>query len=216
MRDTRMSSKYFEDYLGYQYTRIEKKKVKIDTNDGDKEKTQRVLLSLVGYEIDLLRAEFSIGAPAEILKGLLLDAASDISAYANPTKETLTVALSLSVMLDCPEAAEMITLAHSTCVKSDRVLTCLATFASTKEMVWKTSLSLEEEYSALEKGIDEESLAAYLSDWYTNHSDYAWYNAHLRDTETYCGYWSFEAAALAKIAGVRTEHLSENEYFPVL
>ena len=60
MRDTRKSFDYFKDYLDYQYLRIDKKTAKL--KDSDEEKRQRILVSLTGYEVDLLKAEFSIGA----------------------------------------------------------------------------------------------------------------------------------------------------------
>jgi hypothetical protein len=60
MRDIRKNQDYFKKYLDYQYSRIEKKTAKLEDCDNDKK--QRVLMSLTGYEVDLLKAEFSAGA----------------------------------------------------------------------------------------------------------------------------------------------------------
>ncbi|MFC3931615.1 PoNe immunity protein domain-containing protein [Streptococcus dentapri] len=50
--------------------------------------------------------------------------------------------------------------------------------------------------------------------WYYAHSEAAWYNSHLRDTDSYYGYWSFDTAALCKIRGIYDERLKDLDYFP--
>ena len=68
-------------------------------------------------------------------------------------------------------------------------------------------------FNAVDK---EEALRNYLTGWYEAHSEYAWYDAHLKDTDTYCGYWSFESAAVVKILGLREERVKNIEYYPSL
>ena len=76
------------------------------------------------------------------------------------------------------------------------------------------------EYEFLDKifnSNDKEAvLNEYLSKRYDAHSDYAWYNYHLRKTDTYCGYWSFESAAVAKILKLDNGKIYNLDYYPVL
>ena len=62
----------------------------------------------------------------------------------------------------------------------------------------------------------EDAMLLYLNNWYENHAEHAWYDSHLRDTDTYCGYWSFEAAAIAKILRLNEDKLKNSVYYPVL
>ncbi|MBM7643126.1 PoNe immunity protein domain-containing protein [Streptococcus loxodontisalivarius] len=50
--------------------------------------------------------------------------------------------------------------------------------------------------------------------WYYAHSEAFWYNSHLRDTESYYGYWSFDTAALCKIRGIYDERFKDMDFFP--
>ncbi len=64
---------------------------------------------------------------------------------------------------------------------------------------------------------DEDAIVAirnYLSDWYRCQSYEYWYGNDKSDSDTYFGYWSFEAGALAAILGVDPEQLKDKKYFP--
>ena len=50
--------------------------------------------------------------------------------------------------------------------------------------------------------------------WYNNHKDAYWYNSHKSKADTYCGYWCFEIAALAKIFNIDDTILRESQYYP--
>lgn len=50
--------------------------------------------------------------------------------------------------------------------------------------------------------------------WYDKHRDAYWYNSHKSRSNTYCGYWCFEIAALVKIFGIDDTLLRENQYYP--
>jgi hypothetical protein len=60
-------------------------------------------------------------------------------------------------------------------------------------------------------------LTAYLkSGWYTKHKTCVWYNSHnnSRNGLAYSGYWSLEAAAIAKILGISVDPKLKLKYFP--
>ncbi|CDM67395.1 hypothetical protein CM240_0225 [Clostridium bornimense] len=53
-----------------------------------------------------------------------------------------------------------------------------------------------------------------LNKWYHEHYDAYWYNSHKSVNDTYCGYWCFEVAALAKIFNVDDTCLKSNKFYP--
>lgn len=218
MRDKRKDKEYYRAYLDYQYSRIEKKSAKLAKSDG--EKRQRVLVSLTGYEIDLLKAEFSYGTSKENLKTLLIRAMSIVSENANVTFDDLLTLLSIAVMLDAGSDAKKLIDSKASTISGDRLLNFLSTYIEKGKGEWNQSISLRKEYELLNKVFisddKEAALNEYLKKWYETHSDYAWYNSHLRDTDTYCGYWSFESAAVARILKLDDKKLNDLEYYPVL
>lgn len=58
-------------------------------------------------------------------------------------------------------------------------------------------------------------LKEYLQEkWYDIHRECAWYDSHLSSKHTYCGYWSFEAGAIAKILNLDDSSLKNIQYYP--
>jgi hypothetical protein len=51
-------------------------------------------------------------------------------------------------------------------------------------------------------------------EWYKGHKDAYWYDNHKSKHDTFFGYWSFEAAAVVKIAGIDDSSFRDNEYYP--
>lgn len=216
MRDTRKSKEYFDEYLKYQRSRIEKKTAKLP--ESDEGKKQRILMSLTGYEVDLLKAEYSCGASKERMKELLLSAIGIAKEYKNMTYEDLLNLLSISVLVGERANASALIEANKEKVFNDRLLNFFALYIQEKEPLWKKELSLLDEFAGLDKVFwsDEKAveLLSYLNSWYDNHSCYGWYNSHLSDSDTYCGYWSFESAAIAIILGIREGTLKASIYYP--
>lgn len=213
-----MDKAYFEKYLDYQYSRIERKVAKIDTADVDKK--QRILVSLTGYEIDLLKAEFSFGATCDDMKTLLNKAIITVNEYENMTYEDLLILLSLSIIVNDSREAKKLVDIHSEKVKGDRLLNLFSRYICDKTVEWNENLQLCKEFEGLnnvfESDEKENALINYLNEWYAKFSEYAWYDSHLRDTDTYCGYWSFESAAIATILGLNDSELKSCEYYPSL
>lgn len=218
MRDIRKDKEYFIKYINYQYTRIEKKVSKLEYSDA--EKKQRIYLSLIGYENDLLKAEFSIGATKEKLCSLFEKTIIRAKEYNNITYDDLLNLLSLAVMLEEKGNCLGLIKSNEAKIKNDRLLNYIAEYIEGKTAQWNMQLSISKEYTELnlvfESNDKEEALLTYLDDWYKKHSEYGWYDSHLNEADTYCGYWSFESAALAKILGLDTEKLQQSVYYPKL
>lgn len=217
MRDRRKNEEYYRAYLDYQYSRIGKKSAKLAESVG--EKRQRVLVSLTGYAIDLLKAEFSYGASKEDLKTLFIRTMGIVSENANVTFDDMLVLLSFTVMLEAGSDAQKFIDTKAKAISEDRLLNYLSTYIENGHGEWNESISLRKEYELLNSVFasddKEAALNRYLEKWYGSHSDYAWYNSHLRDTDTYCGYWSFESAAIVMIMNLDSTKVN-SEYYPVL
>jgi hypothetical protein len=77
-------------------------------------------------------------------------------------------------------------------------------------------------YASLKKAVDETDPAKrsaivkhYLEkEWYKGHKDAYWHDNHKSKHDTFFGYWSFEAAAVVKIAGIDDSSFRDNEYYP--
>jgi DNA-binding GntR family transcriptional regulator len=60
-----------------------------------------------------------------------------------------------------------------------------------------------------------ELLSRYLEkEFYPRHKGVYWHDKHLSKHNTFFGYWSFEAAAVVKQAGIDDSSFRENEYYP--
>lgn len=216
MRDIRKDKEYFDKYLDYQYSRIEKKTAKLE--EADEDKKQRVLVSLTSYEIDLLKAEFSVGATKDNIKTLLNRAVKVACEYENITYEDLLNLLSLSIMVNNKSEAIKLIKMHNEKIRNDRLLRYLSMYINDTKPVWNESIPLKKEFILLDEVINAESkedkLCDYLNSWYKNHYGYSWYNSHLGNEDTYCGYWSFESAAIAVILKLDENKLKDSEYYP--
>ena len=219
MNDINKDKDYYLRYLDYQYERIKNKTDKLRNCEND-EIRQRILVSLTGYEIDLLKAEYSIGTSKEDIKVLFYRAVSIIKEYRKISRGDMLTLLSLSILLDVrPEMRELIE-NNRDLIGNNRLLKCLAVYIESGEIEWNTTLELEEENISINLVFEQDDklkfLQEYHNNWYDNHKDYAWYNSHLSDSDAYCGYWSFETAAIAKIFNMDETDLKKMKYYPIL
>lgn len=214
-----MVKQLWEMEMYYQYSRIEKKVAKL--KDAAEDKKQRILVSLTGYELDLLKAEFSMGATKDKLKTLLNRAIKIVSEYKNITYEDLLNLISLSIMVhDKSEVIKLIKL-HQDKIEKDRLLKFLSMYIMGEKPRWDKTIGLSGEFTLLNKVFESQSkeaeLCDYLKEWYKKRAGYSWYNSHLSSSDTYCGYWSFESAAIAAILELNKDALKEeSEYYPYL
>lgn len=220
MRDIRKDSSYFKRYLDNQKLRIEKKKEKFNGSISDESQKQRILVSLTTYEINLLKAEFSYGATEDELKIYLKNAIDVIKYYKKPAYEDILILLSMAIMLNCIKEAKEYVKVHKELISQDRLLNFLAEYIQDEKIEWNDNISLYKDYAGLNEVFISNnktaSLLNYLEKWYESREEYAWYNSHLRDTETYCGYWCFESAAISKVLHISDDDLKQNVYFPSL
>ena len=108
---------------------------------------------------------------------------------------------------------------ESLCAKNDgRTFDRLIDFILTGnkgsgQLAWEKSYHLLAEAIASK---DAQPLKTYLGRWYSSNRGSEWYDTHKEDDEEllYCGYWCFEAAAVAKRAGIDDGLIRDNKYYP--
>ncbi|MCD8109564.1 MAG: DUF1911 domain-containing protein [Clostridiales bacterium] len=222
MRDNRKSKEYFEKYLEYQRERIQKKESKLQECQGDTDRAQRIYRSLMNYQIDLYFAEFSYGAEKERLGEILKSMLETACAMDHPDYETLLNLLSISIVMDCSEYSlllDKLLNKQNSVIHDDKLLNLFACFIGGNELSWRGSFVSREVYGELDHilGNDiEVVLEKYLAGWYVHRKDMAWYDSHKGTNDTYVGYWSFEAAALAIVFDVDDQRLKNSPYYPVV
>lgn len=77
-------------------------------------------------------------------------------------------------------------------------------------------------YVSIKAALDESDpakraaiLKRYLEkEWYPGHKEVYWYDNHKSKHDTFFGYWSFETAAVVKIAGIDDSSFRDNQYYP--
>lgn len=84
-----------------------------------------------------------------------------------------------------------------------------------------TEFEFPEVYDCLKPILDKKEsldcglLKEYLQEkWYDIHRECAWYDSHKSSKSVYCGYWSFEAGAIAKIFDIDDSSLQNIPYYP--
>jgi prepilin-type processing-associated H-X9-DG protein len=89
------------------------------------------------------------------------------------------------------------------------------------ELRYKHSTFGDKRYESLLNLIKEDKeenllagLKVYLNKWHSRHRNFWFHDGHLEDGPAYIGYWSYEAAAVAKIKGLDLTHTKLGEYFP--
>lgn len=217
MRDKRKDKKYFEAFISFQRTRIEQKESKLKECKDD-EKAARINMSLLKYKMDLLIAEFSYGAKETELKDFLESAVKTAGDIKNVDYESLLVIFSFAVLTkDSKDILDMIN-NNSGIIKEDKLLFCLVQKILHDDAVWEGKLKYPKVFGDLDSIEDkpETTIQVYLKNWYENHKGFSWYDSHNKSTDTYVGYWSFEAAAVAKIFQVNDSGFRQNPYYPII
>ena len=223
MRDTRKDKEYFASFLKDQYSDIIDQSAKLSETK-DPGKKQRILESFVPCYVDLIKAEFSAGSGKDKLTNLMINTCKAAAEYKENSPETLLILMSLAIALDKSNSVKELISKNENLISADRLLSYFAGFLTKGDRKWDNSLRLSPVYAWLDpvlESVDSEEQTERLQNylnyyWYPNHAEYAWYDSHKRDTNTYCGYWSFESATLVKILDLDEQDFKGLEYSPAL
>lgn len=222
LRDPRKDVAYFEAYIEYQKKRINMFAQQLELLEENVEANhQKIALCsryLTNFTADLFSAEYSSGCDIETLRTTF-----DRHIRYFRKNDTITISdtlftFSVAIIfdMDCagiinqskvPDDAVSIELFRRG-TKSDLLTDSLS--KSTSDLM-PTSFLL----SALQGNVTPVELKEYIEhQWYDDNDEMAWYDSHKSDSDTYCGYWCYVGAAIAKILGFDFTAFRGTAYFP--
>lgn len=218
IRDRIKDAKYFEEYIAYQADRIFGKKEKLAACMDDDAKADRIRLSLLHYQLDMIFAKFSNGEGKREIEKVLEESLNTAAAMAKVDYESLMNLLSIAILYDVKKEAVSLIHKHRDAILGDKLLNCLAQFIENGARIWDGKFLVKTAFDRLNDfgiSLDKETvMQSYLEAWYDLHNDAAWYDSHKNQNDTYVGYWCFEGAALARVFALDSRKLNNNKCFP--
>jgi len=229
MRDLLMNEEYFINYVNFQNKRIEKFEALLEKSikdNGIEFKGVRTgQLALLNFYLNKATALYSAGESIEKIKELypLIQKYFVFVWNKEGSYSILLKVLSLGILLNISmeNFQELIFL-----VKNEKMNDCLINrlLHYIDNSVDTVNISpLFEPYIFLDSILLNDNgnnqslllLQDYLENkWYKGHKDCGWYDSHKSNQNTYCGYWSFETAAVAKILNIDDGKLKNTMYYP--
>ena len=229
MRDRLKDKDYFSNYLAYQNKRIDKfeqivqKTIVEKGRDFAGVKTGQIVL--LNFYLDKVSALYSYGVSLQEIRMLY---SSIVKCFVNTWNKdgsysVLLKVLSLAVLLEVSKKDCHEVLTHIQCEKvTDDLISLMENKLNSdiprtfdKEPEYSPYNFLESVVINNDKYQAAMMLKRYLeSEWYSGHDDTGWYDSHKDNSEIYCGYWSYEAGAVAKILQINDDELKNQPYYP--
>lgn len=218
MRDTRRPESYFQKKLQSDMARIQKFQAILDNTPLSNEQGIRIgKLQLARLHLDCTKTAYSMGAGPEEMYGHFLSFLGYYKEVCTPADSVYDVidALSLGVLFESSKAEFLPALEAivERFTSQDGLIHFLIRRLQEQEadklpsqLAYFNRLTKEDDKAAV--------LALELSQWYQHHKGAHWYNSHNSKNSTYCGYWCFEIAALAKILEIDDTPFALNPYYP--
>jgi hypothetical protein len=227
-RDKLKDIGYFEKYLKYQNTRLEKfvslAKQTESTKGLSDAGTQKAYGFVVGFMLDKIYASYSCGKTIEELQQIY-DTLVNTSMKVNFLSYSQLVDIASFAVLLKPEndikakVFGIITKNH----QDDILLEGFGNFLGGKGFVYTSKnfkfKNIYKDISVVmvqsDKNKQIELLADYIrNNWYDSNKESAWYDSHKSKEDVYVGYWCFEGLALSVALGLDSKKLSGLNYIP--
>ena len=224
LRDALKSADYFERYLGYQDARIQKF-TQVLNNLPDHAEMQRKQCStyLANFYKDKLSAMYSFGSTkTELLSTFnfyikYIKGASSIN-YADLSDILAMMILFKNVDVSDPKFVLSVTGFDDPFI----VLLKQELFPGRTIKLRTNELLYPEQYQEFLSIIEEDDSAQatvqlldYVNHrWYANCQDMPWFESHKSSENTYCGYWCWIAAAIAKMKHLDIAFIRTCKYIP--
>lgn len=221
MRDTRKDEQYFDKCIANTRDRIKRFEQKLESGEVLPERTAFICDFILTLKIWMLIARYSRGDDIAQLRGEVELMADDFCKWWDTDAYTDNIRFASMAYLFGADEKVLCRIRESLCAKNqskthDRLIDYILTGEqgdTTGKLAWEKS------YHLLAEAIESKSaqpLKTYLSRWYSSHRSSEWYDTHKMADEKllYKGYWCFEAAAVAKRAGIDDHLIRENKYYP--
>ncbi len=219
VRDTRKNQEYFEDYIANQERRIGKFRQtleQLNASGAEKGKRQQCCLFLENLCWDMLVAQYSYGSGKDVLEEWFTQYCGYVCARDSLTYNEALYVFSMAILLnkrdiDMPAP-----------YPEDSFLGALKSYSKCQVLPQMDKVTLafpekfQEFFRCLQGEMNAKELRNYIEKrWYSSNSDMPWHDADKRSKDTYCGYWCFDGAAVAKIMGFDSDDFTGCPYFPV-
>lgn len=210
-RDRIKNDKYFEEYIIEQNKRIAKFQL-VANQQGDIEKKNKLYRIVANLQKDLFSAKYSIGANIEELRRIFDDYLESLNNTSILDYGELVDIISIGILLDT-DIKNTINKCDLS-LKKDGLVEALLNDGKIGTM----PLLFEEYYSPFYKYLKKEKDISYLeaymeNSWYSNSSEFSWYDSDASKENVYVGYWCWIAAAVVKLRGDKVNN--KNNYLPV-
>ncbi len=224
MRDKIMDEQYFCEYIQQQERRIDRFVTSLENNTVKPDRIASVKSRIDSLKYSILVAEYSYGEDIDKLEPLFIEQLKDMPLYWNENSSYVDMVwmMSLAILFDVDK--------ELFCILSDLACKCKRNDALIDFFIkYKLEDKIEAitgEYSygypyvklsdvVADRENSVKKLKEYLEKhWYKGHGKMPFYNIHKHKDKLYCGYWSFEAGAIAKILKLDDSSLRDVKYYP--
>jgi len=218
MRDTRKSEEYFAKKMQSDAARIAKFEAILQKTDPANQRGLAVgNLQLFTLCLSCTKSAYSVGAALDEVYSWYLRSLhyyKEVCTSADSTFDVIDL-LSMGVLFQRSKAGFLPALETITekFASGDGMISFL--LGHLQERSGDASPSQLDYFNRLMKGEEPSKvLSDELSQWYRHHKAAHWYNSHNSKSNSYCGYWCYEIAALAKIFGVDDAPFAHDPYYP--
>lgn len=234
MRTKIKSKEHFDDYIERQPKRIERFDQKIKDGKVADNNLMSVYRKQFMISLNTFVAMYSRGDDVGEIKKIFLSVIAKMQKGWKDDKEIpadkylfddyvlMLFMLSIGVLLDIDkdEFAKIVAVLDESRRKDKLLEYIIAAKITNRAIV--NELMYEKTYQDLieiTKEVDATKASARMKEflekkWYIGMRNVYWYDNHKSKHDTFFGYWSFEAAAVAKIMNVNKTEMEQNAYFP--
>lgn len=218
MRDKIKKSEYFDNCILYEQNRIDEFTEALNSLDkNNKRGIENANIFLSGFYRNLFKLKYSAGIEINKIFDIYVQW---IKYYKNICTENdslydLVDIFAIGVFFENAKDEYLCFLLEifNKCNITDGLIICFLRYLQGAEYQFiKSDFDyFNELYNSNSK---ETQLKKALFSWYQSHNDAYWFDSHKSKNDTYCGYWSFEAGALAKILNIPDDELKDTLYYP--
>ncbi|MBK9450214.1 MAG: DUF1911 domain-containing protein [Bacteroidetes bacterium] len=234
MRTAFKSEAYFDRFLAESLEIFEETKAKLGAGEIRSDRIPAVRRSLFRHSLHRLIANYSYGVSIKELtpmyrESLSLisicwpdDGSEDMPDYLKDWYVKMLWMLSFGIFLNISDEdfAKIVSVWDKT-GRQDWLIDYLIAYRIPDRPIVDT-LIFPKPYAALKKAVDESDphkrsaiVKHYLEkEWYSGQKGVYWYEDHKNVHDIFFGYWSFESAAVVKIAGIDDSSFRDNMYYP--
>lgn len=241
MRDTIKDKLYFERYIQSSEASYKKRVEKLRNGKIKHSRIRPVKIDMIRRLIRTIAAKYSLGLDTDFLVPdytICVDLISDswtgqrkliannhktLDQYSLDAYDDMIWMLSLGYLLNVPigQFKKLVIVIDQDNVRDKLFESIISAKIPSRQKIlnesfeWVLFRKLREATDAKNKDQAALLVKQFLEeDWYKEHKNAAWYDNHKSDLDTYSGYWSFEAAAIAKILNLDDNSFKTNEYYP--